>query len=616
MKTKKICALALLIAAILYGAAMAGEQAKPPKTYPPFIPTDRIMPISQVKPGMKGHCLTVIRGREVVSFPAEVVDVVPNAGAPKHLILIRVSGPVIEETGGIAAGMSGSPMYIGGKLVGAIGYGWNFSRHDLGLVTSIEDMIQVWNNPERIPSFGPAPIIPADPPVSGDEQPEPTEPKSPDVVTVKSYGDFIELRAPLYVGGVSPRVADMIGASLGAEVVPFGGGPVGDASKRAKYNAAMKPGDAIGTSLVWGDVEVSAIGTMSAVATDGRFLAFAHPFLNAGNTSAALTEATVSRVIPSLSAPFKLGRTGDMVGIVTQDRPEGIGGRIGQFAPAASCTIRFNDVDAGRNFVRRFQMVQDPFQIANLSSLAAAGCIEDLWGRRGAGSARVVTSFYGAALPQGWRRANVFVSETDVLTEMLKEFKLLTNMFALNQFQELRPFGMEVTVELTSEPRVVYIEDVKVPEGPFAPGQTVSFDITLRPWRKEPVKRTYSLVVPEKVTGICELMVRGGGIAEETAEYMEARWRTISSLPILLKELDAKEGNDQIVLEIRGQEALEDQIKRAQSGDPTDLMNEKLKSELRAEKEKEGSMRVIRTNYYVEGMIQKLIRVDPNLAKQ
>jgi hypothetical protein len=213
-------------------------------------------------------------------------------------------------------------------------------------------------------------------------------------------------------------------------------------------------------------------------------------------------------------------------------------------------------------------------------------------------------------LRDGWKRTNIFVSETDVAEDMLAEFKLLTQMFAVNQFQELRPFGIDVDVEVTQEPRVLYIEDVVAPKDTLHPGDRVSFDITLRPWRKDPFVRTYSLTIPENVTGIAQLLVRGGGIAEEDAEYLHEAWRSISSLPILLQELDAKETNDQIVMEIRGQEALEKQLSRAREGNPDDLMNDKLKSEMRDEKMKEGSMRVVRTNYYVDGIIHRLIKIE------
>lgn len=614
----------------LFLAVSTWAEAAPAQKFEPFVPTDPILPLSQVKPGMRGEARTVIRGTQIVTFPVEILEVIPNNGHPKHLILIKASGKVIEETGGIASGMSGSPVYVRSRLVGAIGYGWNFTRHDMGLVTPIEDMMALWDNPERIPSFAPAPVIPEKPPVpatsgdnrlfarSGDAIQRAVSEDAVSIDIVPASGDMPDSRNQIedmrsnqiFVNGMSPRMAESIGEILGKKVIPLGSGSAEGQGKKVRYNAQAKPGMAIGAALAWGDVEISALGTFSAVAKDGRFVAFAHPFMTLGNTSAALTEATVARVIPGVESPFKLGSTGDIIGIITQDRPQGIGGRIGTFAPAASCTIHFKDVDAARAYKRSFQMVQSQYQMSQIASTAIVGCVENLWGRQGGGSAKITTTFYGSALPNGWKRTNVFVSERDVTREMLKEFTMLTQLFAVNQFQELRPFGIDVDVEMTQDPRVLYVEDVEVPPGPFRPGDRVSFDITLRPWRKAPFVRSYSLVIPQNVSGICELLVRGGGIAEENAEYMEAGWRSISSLPILLKELDAKETNDQIVLEIRGQEALQDQINRARNAEPADLINDKLKSETRAEKMKEGSMRVIRTNYYVDGLIHRLIRVE------
>ena len=559
-----ICLLCLLQA--FPGAGADAAEAERGK-FKPFIPIDPIIPISEVKPGMKGLCRTVVRGTEIVSFPVEVLDVIPRGGTPKNFILIKASGKIIEESGGIAAGMSGSPLYIDGKLAGAIGYAWRFSMHDMGLVTPIEDMMEVWNYPEKIPSFDPAPVIP-DKPKTLAASPDIAESWlrliSPDIVSRDESlgtqdGSKVNDGSPLqpedlnghmFVGGLSERMAERIGERFGKKTLPLGGGSAGG-QKTAKFGAKLTPGMAIGAMLAWGDVEVSAIGTLSAVAEDGRFVAFAHPFVNFGPTSAVVTEATISRVIPGMDTPFKFGYTGEIIGIITQDRPQGIGGRAGVFAPAASCTLNLRDVDAGRTFTKRFQIVQDKFQFREITAYSIVGLVENLWGRVGAGSAKITATFSGGTLPGGWKRTNVFFYEKDVATDMLQEFNLLTQIFAVNQFQELRPFGIDVDVEITEEPRVIFVEDVEVPKGPFHPGERVSFDITLRPWRKAPFVRSYSLVIPKNVSGICELLVRGGGIAEESAEYLEAGWRSISSLPILLGEIDAKETNDQMVLELR-----------------------------------------------------------------
>ncbi|MDR3280559.1 MAG: hypothetical protein LBT23_08600 [Synergistaceae bacterium] len=629
MKFKFRDAMAAVVLLLIFCSEVnAADRAR--NDFEPFVPNVPIMPLAEVRPGMKGECLTVIKGSDVTSFNAEVVDVIPTGGTPKNLILIKVSGSVVEETGGIAAGMSGSPFYIGKRLVGAIGYGWSFADHNRGLVTPIEEMMEIWNNPEILPSFEPVPLIAESPVTSDDEKADVPKsggavssdvviedvlpvsddfPISRDIITSRDIGTTSEdMAGSVFVAGMSGRMSDRITDLLGVDAVPLGSLSGGD--KSVKYDARVEPGMAIGVSVLWGDVEIGAIGTLTAVSKDGRFVAFAHPFLNLGPTAAVLTDARISSVIPSINNSFKLGSTKDIIGIVTQDRPQGIGGRISRFAPAASVTVNLKDIDSGRSYKKAFQMVQDKYLLSNLAAPAIVGSIEDLWGRVGGGSAKVTATYSGSVLRDGWKRTNIFVAESDVAAKMLEEFKMLTQMFAVNQFQEIRPFGIDVAVEITQEPRVLYIENVVLPKTPLHPGDRVSFDITLRPWRKDPFVRTYTLTVPKNVTGIARLLVRGGGIAEEDAEYLHEAWRSISSLPILLRELDAKETNDQIVMEIRGQEALEAQILRAREGNPDDLMNDKLKSEMRDEKMNEGSMRVVRTNYYVDGIIHKLIKIE------
>ncbi|MDR1650891.1 MAG: hypothetical protein LBR87_03810, partial [Synergistaceae bacterium] len=272
--------------------------------YPePFVPDVPIIPLSEVRPGMKGECLTVIKGSDVTSFKAEVIDVIPTGSIPKNLILIRVSGKSVEESG-IAAGMSGSPFYIEGRLAGAIGYGWNFTDHDRGLVTPIEEMMEIWNNPEIIPSFDLPPVIAEAPPSSSGDQTqiprrgesspdvviEDVLPASPDaaisrdIVTSKDRkirsGDMEatsrDMAGGIFVTGLSRGMSDRISDILGTRTVPMSSSSGG--AKRVKYNAPLVPGMAVGVSLIWGDVEVGSIGTLTAVSKDGRFVAFAHPF--------------------------------------------------------------------------------------------------------------------------------------------------------------------------------------------------------------------------------------------------------------------------------------------------------------------------------------------------
>ncbi|MDR2780407.1 MAG: hypothetical protein LBB28_04705 [Synergistaceae bacterium] len=419
-------AAAVILASFCASSGYAAGREK--FKYVPFVPSDPIMPLSEVKPGMKGECYTVIKGSDVISFQAEVIDVIPSGGNPKNLILIKVSGKAVEETG-IAAGMSGSPFYIRDRLVGAIGYGWNFTDHDKGLVTPIEVMMEIWNNPEIIPSFSPAPAIAVSPPSASDDVADSGKPRgivSEDAVpngviieeVLPASGDKTASRdiavssgdrAGIFVTGVSRRMADRITGLVGQNAAPFGGSPDG-AQMPVRYGVSVKPGMAVGAMVLWGDVEIGSVGTLTAVSKDGRFIAYAHPFMSLGPTAAVLTDARISNVISSMNNSFKIGNPENIIGIVTQDRPQGIGGRLGRFAPAASVVISLSDIDAGRSYKRAFQIVQDKYLLSNLASPAIVGCIEDLWGRIGAGSAKVTASYSGGALRGGWKRTNIFIS--------------------------------------------------------------------------------------------------------------------------------------------------------------------------------------------------------------
>ena len=617
----------LLLAVLLFFCTRAFALSSGDLPVRPFVPRDPILPLSKVVPGMKAEVRTVVSGTKIISFPAKILGIVPRKETPRNLILIQGEGPLME-TVGIAQGMSGSPVYVDGKLVGAIGYGWPFSDKRLGLVTPIEEMMKIFDWQNKIPSFSPAPSV-SNEPISPDVPKQSVPQVSPDqkigspdekmpigalsaeVVAALQRDVLVPLAPPLMTSGISERMSEKMGVVLGRPVLSLGGtAPLGSASTGGKV---LSPGASIGGAFAWGDVTIGAIGTLTAVGKDGRFLGFGHPFMGRGAVAFPLMESNVVHIIPGFEMAFKLGYLGNIVGIVTQDRPQGIGGQFGLLAPAASCTLRFNDVDAKKTTTRRFQMMQDPFLLSQISALAITGSIEDIWGRKGQGTARITTRFNGPGLPPGgWARTNMFYSEKDLTSEVLKEFTLLSGLMALNPFQEIRPFGMEIDVEITEDPRVLYVQQIEIPKkDSYKPGDKLDVTVTFRGWRKQPFIKKFELTIPNQMVGMGEVLVRGGGIDEEPSGALGMGWRAIGTMPELLGELDAKETNDQVVVEIRGQEALPQKGKKAPS--PEDVMEDKLQAQLRMEKLKNGSMRVLRTNYYVYGLLRRLIQIgDPN----
>ena len=590
----------LLLSLVLWGLLPAGFGAADP-----FVPPEGVFPVSQVVRGMKGVGRTAVLGRKVESFDVEVLGVLPQKDRPRNLILIRASGPLIDRTGGIAAGMSGSPVYLKGRLLGAIGYGWGFSDHRLGLVTPAEDLVTLTGWPDRIPSFRPAPVVPSaeGTPSSADRVPASADrrapiPVSPDRVEPAPESGDLTLAAPLLVQGVSAPYAERLGALFGRPWTSGGGGSASASGGAGRF----EPGSPVGVLLIWGDVTLGSIGTVTAVDRQGRFLAFGHPFLNRGAVAFPVSAAQIVDVVPSLESPFKLGTLGPLAGILTQDRAEGVSGRWGALPPATEYSLKFDDVDTGRSFLRRFQIVVDPFLRGKIAPLALGGCMESLWGRQGQGTGKLEIRLEGGGLPQPWTRTNLFFSDKDLIGALLQEFALIHEALPLNPFQEIRPLGVHLRAEVTETPRILGIERIDLPEDrTFAPGEQLAVTVTLRPWRKPPQKRVFQLRVPPKATGSAEVVVRGGGIAEPEQESLQEGWRSIDSLQALLRELDAKEANQEIVAEIRA-----GQPKEAPGGEGR---GSKLLSEIRQERIREGALRILRTNYYVEGLLRKPLKL-------
>lgn len=667
------------ITVFIFVFMMIAIQAAAAEIAAPFIPTDPILPLSQVKPGMKAEIRTVLHGNKITPFSATLIGVVPRKTSPKNLILVRVDDKYVRASGGIAAGMSGSPVYVGGKLVGAIGYGWSFGDNNLGLVTPIEEMIKALNWPDRIPPFGVAPKVVQEPlsmdiapaskdaenaTVSGDEDladdgavsVSSDDVISEDLISADASIDVsaledIQLKPlamPMLADGISSRIAAEIQKRLGLTIVPLGGGSSSASNTRLK--AEPEPGSAVGASLAWGDVQIGGIGTLTAKSKDGRFIAFGHPMAGQGAVAYPLTEATILQVIPSIRDSFKLGYQGPIIGIITQDRPEAIAGHLGRLAPAISYTVRFNDVDNKRLYVKRFQTAADSFSGPVTGTLGMLGVIDDLWARKGQGTAILKYRFSGGNLVNGWERRNIFFSEKDLVKTLLEEFDDLSNLFALNQFQEIRPFGVDLDVEITSDARVVFIEKIDIPDKKefYAPGDKLNIDVTLRPWRKRPMVKRITLTVPKNAVGFSEIVVRGGGIEEPEQSAIANGLRSITNLKDLMKELSISETNNQIFAEISGPEIKEkskdkDKEKSAskdksidnngsgnedKAGDNKnkdkgkdknkdkkedlsieDMMDNRLQSEIREESIKENSLQIIDTNYYVDGLLRKFIKI-------
>jgi hypothetical protein len=476
---------------------------------PPLAATPVLFPASEIAVGMTGVGKTVILGTRIAEFTVTVLGILRNAGPAGDLILFRASGPTMQSVGGLAAGMSGSPIYFHGRLAGAFSYSIPSVDPMVGLFTPIEDMLKVLPGARgtdavrgRVRLFPPVRI-------AGRIlrrvvlSPGAVTPSSDTLVAVPAV-------TPLFVAGLGATAQAALAEVLRPMgVVPMqGSGPV---SLPASF--PLEPGSAIGVALMQGDVAAYAIGTLTYREGD-RILAFGHPFTDVGRASYLLTNAAIFQTIRGNQRNIKVGAAGAVVGTISEDRPAAIGGTVGVLPRVFGVRVRVTDADAGISRRFAFQVVSNKELAPALVTLGAQAAVERALNRSGEGTAQVRMVLRGRALDQPIVRENIFYSGSDIASQGLAEVpKALTLAFD-NDFTDVDPTDMEIDISVTGQRETATITDVEMPKDVVAAGGTVPVRVTLRPFRGAPVTEETTLAVPSDFpAGPAMLVVRGGGTA-------------------------------------------------------------------------------------------------------
>jgi hypothetical protein len=294
---------------------------------------------------MKGVARTVFSGTETQEFGVEVLGVLPGFPGPRQsAIIAKLSGPLVDRTG-VFAGMSGSPVYIDGKIVGAIAFSFPFAKEPIAGITPIKQMIDLFNKGsenENTKPKEPRPVSFAQL-ASTDWKPNLPKPAfsgAPLVAPVSSGSPLLPLlgqqmtpiATPLVFSGITQESLSMFAPQLLANgLLPVSGvGGAAAITPLAEVNAnTFPPGSSITVQLVRGDYSLAAAGTVTMRDGD-RIYAFGHPFLGLGASDMPMSESSVVTVIPNANNSFKLAVPGRMVGSISQDRASGIFGLLGQ----------------------------------------------------------------------------------------------------------------------------------------------------------------------------------------------------------------------------------------------------------------------------------------------
>jgi hypothetical protein len=444
-----------------------------------------ILPLQDVKPGMRGVARTVFAGNQIESFDLEVLGILRDLMGPgQDIILVRLLGDKPNYTG-VVAGMSGSPVYIEGKLVGALSLRFGaFTREPIGGVTPIENMFRAAQaDSSRADAAG--------------GEPEPRRYPLPADVSAavgRSTADayLVPIETPLGFAGFDPQVIRRFFdefAAYGLVATPGSG-------RAALDNVSpLEPGGAVSAALVTGDMRIAGTCTISFRSGD-QLYACGHPLLGYGNVQLPMVQSEIVATVPSEFASFKIANTGDVIGRFEQDRRSAIVGRLGP--GPAMVPVELTLQRGGRTSRYNYEMFQHPklspllftFTLFNgLFSTIESG--EEMTYRvRGRLSLRghpdvVLDDLFSpndSGIPDAY-----FVA-----TSLGNAFRRVYS----NPFETPDIEKVDLAIELLPERRAATIENAWTDRSEAAPGETLTVKVVLKPYRGERVIREVPVTIP------------------------------------------------------------------------------------------------------------------------
>jgi hypothetical protein len=548
---------AVLIVAPLGLRAQSVSSPSAAATPPPSVSAG-VFPLSEVHRGLHGTAYTVFEGVNPEPMGVEILGVLHNALGPhQDMILARLEGKKPEYTG-VVAGMSGSPVYINGKLAGALAFRiGQFSKEPIAGITPIQQMLQVRDLPmsPSLQTGGDAPASAGKASATGIES------------------EVKPIETPLLFSGFSPAAVKEFGdkfAALG--LTPVAG--IGGGSSDIKQPEPIVPGSAVSALLVRGDMEIAATCTATYV-DPKQLLACGHPITQYGDISVPMTKAEVVATLPSPLNAFKIVNTTEEVGAFNQDRQTAIRGVFGGQARMIPVSVRMRKGDAetaGR--MVRFDVADNPDLTPILLMISVYQALME-------------SNSYGAETTYGVRGRivtqagpTVRLDELEAPTEQMPS-ALSTALVVGERFQKLyanrarRTPLRSVDLEIDASPgrKSLEIESVEAGHGTVRPGDTVQVEATLRPWHGEAEHVTIPVKIPATLpSGPVRLVVSDGATLDRMLEAPGWGQRDLD-VTQTADELNAMHTNDRLYVTMLDPEPQAVVDGRTLSGVPLSLAN-------------------------------------------
>ncbi|MGB8331036.1 MAG: SpoIVB peptidase S55 domain-containing protein, partial [Polyangiales bacterium] len=483
--------------------------------------TTSFIHVDEIRPGMKGYGLSVFRGTEPERFDVEVIDVLRKFRPNQDMILIRTPHPLLDRARGVA-GMSGSPIYLDGRLAGAYAYGWSYGVDPVVGVTPIANMLAELKRPVRLDMFPGASPLPSRPSAESSRRPPSRErlaglPPFRGDQTVDAFSTIRALKeqrartegpvglyratTPIMLGGLDDSVAAMLAKELEplgfvAMQASAGGGSKGGPKQ-------FEPGGAIAVELARGDIAMTGVGTVTYVDKDGRTLAFGHPLMEAGATGLPTATARILHILISELRSFKIAEAAKPLGALVQDRQPAIVIDPDITAARIPVRVKINGVEGAPKTEWHVEVASHRiltpsivFGVIANAVKSTAGDIEDVIFR-----ARSEVGIEGHGLvsldEQGFSPTG---AASPAVFSQLRMFALMEAAFA-NSFETSRVTSVDLELDLDPGRDVFQIAEASVAYDEVDPGEEVTLYVRLRRVDQPDTIRAVKVPIPNAAAG-------------------------------------------------------------------------------------------------------------------
>ncbi len=477
----------------------------------------RYIGIDEIRPGMEAYCLTAYKGDEAEKFGLEVVSVVRNVMPGRDAILVAGTDERFVHTGPVA-GCSGSPVYIDGRLAGALAFGWMFSKDPLYGVTPIEEMLNVGqavSDGDRKPlGQGGGFIFDFSSPIDFAEIEK--QVTTPRFSNQQGFGGAAALSCPLITSGLPPSVCEQLGAMFAPfgflAVSGIGGGGSPQTTDHEGRDAKLVPGACVVVPLVSGDIVMEVVGTVTEVVGD-QVYCFGHSFLGYGPVSLPMATGRVHTVVSSMVRSFKVASSVDTVGALTVDESAGVVGKVGARARMIPLTVkvaRYNDTEVR---VYNCEVVDNRLITPMVIGPAAAGAAFYLGDFPPDNMVEYkVTIRLEGAEPIISGNVSTGVGLNDMMMESIASVAVVMN----NPYKELKIKSIDFDIHILAKNISSHIWSVDLSDSKVKAGQAIEVDVVVESPLAEKKKVRLRVGIPQGLAaGRYDLIVCGGNEYQE-----------------------------------------------------------------------------------------------------